>query len=126
MDTFALNAASWDLTVDATGNLATFGDSTPGNATGPGMRLAQDVAARCQSWRGEVYYDTTQGIRYDQILGAAPNLPLLQAAMQREALKVPECATAIANLSIVRGAVRGITGTLSVSDASGNTGVVQL
>jgi hypothetical protein len=125
MDTFALDPSTWDLTTDASGNLATFGGSTPGDATGPGIKLAQDVATRCQSWLGEVYYDTTQGIQYDQVLGGAPNLPLLQAAMQREALNVPGCATAIANFAFTRGAQRRITGSLTVSDANGATGVVQ-
>ncbi len=127
MDTLALDHALWDLDTDAQGNWRTFGDGTPqSDATGPGMRLAQDVATRCLAWRGEVYYDTTQGIRYLTILGEFPNLTLLQAAFNAEGLKVPLCQTALANFQFAAGAQRVLGGTLTVSDINGNTGSVQL
>jgi len=127
MDTLALDPLTWDLTTDIYGNLATFGDATPASAqTGPGMRLAQDVATRCQAWNGEVYYDTTQGIRYETILGAAPNLALVQNAFNTEALKVPLCETAIAVFSFAAGSVRKIGGTLNVSDVDGNSASVTI
>jgi len=127
MDTLQLDTALWDLTTDVYGNLATVGDATPASAqTGPGMRLAQDVATRTRAWRGEVYFDTSQGIRYDQILGAAPNLAVVQNAFNTEALNVPLCETAIAVFQFAAGSVREITGTLSVADVSGNNAVVTL
>lgn len=122
MDTLALDVALWDLTTDVYGNLATVGDSTPASAqTGPGMRLAQDVATRVRAWNGEVYFDTSQGIRYPNILGAAPNMAVLQNAFNTEALLVPLCETAISDFAFAAGAKRQVTGTLNVSDVNGNS-----
>jgi hypothetical protein len=127
MDTLALDVTVWDLSCDVYGNLATVGDATPGSAqTGPGMRLAQDVATRCRAWSGEVYYDTTQGIRYPNILGMAPNLSVVQNAFNTEALKVPECETAIAQFQFNAGSAREMTGTLTVADVNGNSATVTL
>lgn len=127
MDTLQLDVGLWDLDVDVYGNLATVGDATPVSAqTGPGMRLAQDVATRTRAWRGEVYFDTTQGVRYDTILGAAPNLSVIQNAFNTEALKVPLCETAIAVFQFAAGSVRAVTGTLNVADVDGNNAVVTL
>lgn len=127
MDTLQLDTTIWDLAVDVYGNLATVGDATPASTqTGPGMRLAQDVATRTRAWRGEVYFDTTQGIRYDTILGAAPNLAVVQNAFNTEALKVPLCETAIATFQFVGGSVREITGTLNVADVAGNNAIVTI
>lgn len=126
MDSLALDPATWDITTDAYGNLATVGDATPGDYSGGAYRMAQDVACRCMSWLGEVYYDTTQGIRYDQVLGLAPNLVLVQALYVNEALKVAPVAQAVANLTYAAGAQRRVTGQLVVSDGSVTTGVVQL
>jgi hypothetical protein len=127
MDTLALDYSLWDLDVDQYGNWRTIGDATAGNdQTGPGMRLAQDVATRCLSWRGEVYYDTTQGIRYENILGQYPNLALVQNAFTTEALNVPLCETALADFTFVAGAARKLTGTLNVSDTANNGGAIQI
>jgi hypothetical protein len=127
MDTLALDTSRWDLTVDARGNWMTVGDATPTpDNVGPGMRLAQDVATRCLAWRGEVYYDTTQGIRYETILGRAPNLSLLQNAFNTEGLNVPLCQTCLANFSFTGGSARTLGGTLTVSDINGNSGTVDL
>lgn len=127
MDTLALDHSTWDITTDALGNWATFGDATPrSDQTGPGMRLAQDVATRCLAWRGEVYYDTLQGIRYDTIMGEFPNLALLQNAFNTEGLKVPLCQTALADFTFAAGRERRLSGTLTVADVSANTGSVQL
>jgi hypothetical protein len=90
------------------------------------MRLAQDVATRCRAWRGEVYYDTTQGIRYPAILGTAPNLSVVQNAFNTEALKVPLCETAIAVFQFAAGSVREITGTLNVADVDGNSASITI
>lgn len=126
MDSLKLDISLWDLDVDAAGNWATIGDTTPGDTTGPGMRLAQDVATRCTAWRGEVYYDTTQGIRYETILGFPPNLALLNNAFNTEALKVPGCSTALANFNFTAGSARNVGGTITLSDTNGNGGAVTL
>lgn len=126
MDTMALDTSLWDLDVDAYGNWRTVGDATPQrDVTGPGMRLAQDVATRCLAWRGEVYYDSTQGVQYPQLLGAAPNMTLVNNAYTTEALKVTGCVQAIANLQFSARA-RLVTGAVTVTDFAGNAGEVAL
>lgn len=127
MDTLALDYGNWDLDTDMRGNWRTVGSSTPrSDETGLGMRLAQDVATRCLSWRGEVYYDTTQGIRYETIMGEAPNMALLQSAYNTEALKVPECRTALVDFAFVGRDQRTLSGNLTVADFNGAAGAVQL
>jgi len=127
MDTLALDTSLWDLSVDSQGNLRTVGDATPQNdLTGPGMRLAQDVATRVQAWLGEVYFDTTQGINYPVYLGGPPNLSLLQSVFNTEALNVPLCASALAQFTFTAGSSRRIGGVLNVSDIAGNGGQVNL
>lgn len=127
MDTLALDTSLWDLDTDARGNLRTVGDATPQNdQTGPGMRLAQDVATRVSAWQGEVYFDTTQGIDYPTYFGGPPNLSLLQSVFNTEALKVPSCASALAAFTFTAGSSRTIGGTLNVSDVAGNGGQVAL
>lgn len=117
-DTLALSA-DWDLTLDDQGNLRTFGDATANDAqTGPGMRLAQDVATRLRAWRGEVWFDTTQGIDYPRYLGFAPSLLQLSTDYQNEALLVPECNTAVASLTLSNPR-REVGGTVYLSDLSG-------
>jgi len=126
MDTCALDTRLWDLDCDSAGNWRTVGDATgSGNSpTGPGMRLAQDAATRCLSFAGEVYYDTTQGVGYTQILGGPPNMAVVNNAYQSEALKVPGAAQALSNLTFTAGSQRKVTGALTVTDITGNGGVV--
>lgn len=127
MDTLQLDYGNWDLDVDARGSWATIGSSTPkSDQTGPGMRLAQDVATRCLSWRGEVYYDTTQGLRYETIMGETPNMALLQSSFNTEALKVPECRTALVDFTFTGGSRRVLSGNLTVADFNGAAGAIQL
>lgn len=127
MDTLALDLTLWDLDVDARGDWRTVGDSTPlPIATGPGMRLAQDVATRCMTWRGECYFDTTQGIRFENILGQGPSPALAQDAFQTEALKVPDCNTAIPVFAFSGSRTRQMTGTMTVSNSAGYGGSVLL
>lgn len=117
-DTLALTSA-WDLDLDDQGNVATVGDATANDVqTGPGMRLAQDVATRTRAWRGEVWFDTTQGIDYERYLGLAPSLVQLRADYQSEALLVPQCATALADLILTR-TTRVVGGTIYLSDLTG-------
>ena len=125
MDSLALTA-DWDFDVDAYGNWRTVGDATPGDLTGPGYRLAQDVATRCLSWRGEVYFDTTQGIPYETIVGQFASIAYVQQLYTVEALKVPACAQAVPDLTLTRGNKRTLTGSLTVADFTGNVGSIAL
>lgn len=122
-DTLALTA-DWDLDLDDQGNVRTVGDATnQSSQTGPGMRLAQDVATRLRAWRREVWFDTQQGIDYELYLGRAPSLLQLRADFQSEALLVPGCATALADIDLGR-AQRAVGGTIYLSDLSGLTAEV--
>lgn len=129
-DTLALTA-DWDLDLDDQGSLRTFGDATPSNSaagadqTGPGMRLAQDVATRLRAWRGEVWFDVNQGIDYVRYLGEAPAVVQLSADYQSEALQVPECNTALADLTLAT-VGRTLTGTLYLTDLTGYAAEVAL
>lgn len=117
-DTLALTT-DWDLDLDDQGDIRTVGDATISDVqTGPGMRLAQDVATRLRAWRGEVWFDVTQGIDYPRYLGLAPSVIQLRADYQSEALLVPLCATALADLSLTRPG-REVGGTIYLSDLSG-------
>lgn len=141
IDTLALTPA-WDLDLDDRGDIRTIGDGTGGTTevlftgedvprrfttelTGPGMRLAQDVATRCMAWRGEVWFDTLQGIDYPRYLGLAPSILELRADFQSEALRVPLCATALADLDLNRTG-RTVAGTMFLSDLSGFAAEVAL
>lgn len=117
-DTLALTA-DWDLDLDDRGDMRTIGDGTAASIqTGPGMRLAQDVASRTRAWRGEVWFDTQQGVDYPRYLGLAPSVLELRTDFQNEAMRVPECASALADFGLNR-TTRAVTGTLYLSDLSG-------
>ena len=127
MDTLKLDTSIWDLDVDTLGNWATVGDATPQTEeTGPAMRMAQDVATQCAAWKGEVYYDTTLGIDYPNVLGQAPNLAMLQSAYNTQALLVAEVETALTSLQFTAGKSRKVTGTITTSDVNGNIAQVTL
>lgn len=98
--TIYLDVESWDLTLDASGNIA---------LALPPYALAQDVASACRTFLGEVYYDTTIGVPYlgqitdgtqpgtplsSQLLGRTPPLNILQGALAAAALTVPWVKTA--------------------------------
>lgn len=122
-DTLALVESTWDLDLDARGDLRTVGDATPGTNTGPGMRLAQDVASRVRAWRGEVWFNRQQGVDYPRYLGQAPAMAQLRADFQSEALQVPLCASALADFTLDR-ATRGVGGVLYLTDLNGYTAQV--
>ena len=64
MDTLLLDQDTWDLCVDAAGNIAV--------ASNP-YSQAQDVASAIMTFEGECIYDATLGIPYwDEVLGMLP------------------------------------------------------
>lgn len=86
MDTLLLDRTTWDLLLDANGNIAM--------ATAP-YALAQDGSSAVRTFQGECYYDTTVGLPYlTQIFGKTPSLPLLRAQIEAEAETVPGTASA--------------------------------
>ena len=109
MNTLYLTAAGWDLTLDASGNIAM--------ASEP-YALAQDAASACRTFIGECWYDTTIGVPYWQdILGLAPPLQLLKQYLIDAALTVPGIVDAQVYITQVG---RAISGQVQVTDTAGN------
>lgn len=82
MDTLLLDQLTWDLVLDAEGNIA--------KATNP-YALAQDAASVIRTYLGEVYFDTTVGMPWlEQVLGRSPSLPLLKQQLIEAAETVPD------------------------------------
>lgn len=110
MRTLLLDIDTWDLVVDASGNIAV--------ASEP-YSLAQDAASAIKLFEGELYYDTTQGIPYfTQILGYSPPVSLMKAYFVAAAMTVPDVVSA--KCFIAGMADRVITGQVQVTDAAGN------
>jgi len=82
LKTLLLDQATWDLTKDASGNIAV--------AANP-YAIAQNVACACRLFLGELWYDTTQGVPYlQQILGLRPPPEFVKAQLTKASLSVPE------------------------------------
>lgn len=114
MNTLLLDTVAWDLTVDANGNIAM--------ATEP-YALAQDAASQCRLFKGELWYDTTQGVAYWQsILGQMPPLQFLKAQYQTAALLVPDVETATVFIADIT-SQRVVTGQVQITGPNGQTGV---
>lgn len=117
MKTIYLDPVTWDLAVDASGNIAVASDP---------YSIAQDVASACRLFRGELWYDTTQGVPYlGQILGKLPPAGFIQAQLVQAGKTVPEVVGIKAALSGV-GRDRRVTGTLSITDNRGQTSTVTM
>jgi hypothetical protein len=85
MSTLLLDRTTWDLVLDAAGNIAVADEP---------YALAQDAASAIQLWLGEAYLDTTVGVDWKSILGQQPNLALLKQKMVDAAKTVPDVADA--------------------------------
>jgi hypothetical protein len=71
MNTLLLAINTWDLTVDASGNI--------GLASDP-YAVAQNIATAARTFQGEVWYNKLLGIPYFQsILGKQPNAQFIRA-----------------------------------------------
>lgn len=113
--TLFLNPATWDLAVDAAGNVAV--------ATEP-YSQAQDAASAIRLARGELWYDTAQGVPYfSEVLGRRPPLSLVKAKLVAAALTVPGVTAAkvfITGFSgrLITGQVQIVTSTGQIAAAS--------
>lgn len=87
MNTLYLLPDTWDLTVDASGNIAMASDP---------YAVAQDVASACLLWQGEALFDVRRGIPYKTgVLGHLPPIAMLFDWYRTEAELVPEVAKAL-------------------------------
>jgi hypothetical protein len=116
MATQLLAVDTWDLCLDALGNEA---------LAEPPYALAQDVASAARTFLGEVFYDDTLGVPYEQqILGHAPPLNLLSGFMVQAALTVPGVVTAQFTVYSVIG--RQVKGAITFTDNLGQTASVSV
>jgi hypothetical protein len=107
--TLLLDTVTWDLVVDANGNIALAEDP---------YSLAQDAASYIKTFQGEVYYDTTLGVPYwQQVLGRWPPLALMKSLFTEAALQVPEVQSSVCYVATWSG--RAVTGQVQVSNAAG-------
>ena len=107
--TLLLDRTLWDLVLDANGNLAVASDP---------YSVAQDVASAARTYLGEVYYDTTLGVPYSQlILGKFPPLQLVRQFLVEAALTVPGVTDPVVFISSFTD--RGLSGQVRFTDPSG-------
>lgn len=107
--TIQLDTATWDLTLDAAGNIALLDD--PGS-------FAQDAASAIRTFLGECYLDTTIGVPWlTQILGKTPSIALLKQDLIAAALTVDGVASAQVFISAF--STRAISGQVQVIPSSG-------
>lgn len=114
-DTLLLDRSTWDLVLDANGNIA--------RATEP-YSLAQDAASAIRTYAGECYWDTTIGIPYmTRIWGKRPSVSTLKQIFQNQVIAtVPDVASC--TVFIVEATDRRIGGQVQVTSAStGQTSV---
>lgn len=116
MSALLLDQDTWDLVVDAFGNIAL--------ADRP-YAIAQDVACACRLFSGELFYDTTKGVPYfPHILAKAPPLGVVKAAYVQAAFTVSGVVAAQVFLSDFTDRV--LTGQVQVTDNLGNTLIATL
>lgn len=109
MQTLLLDLTTWDLVIDADGNIAV--------ASAP-YSLAQDAASAIRLFQGELWYDTTQGVPYFQdILGKTPPPSLIKAKFVRAAKTVPGVVEAVCFITGITD--RRLTGQVQVTDTFG-------
>ncbi|WP_144378538.1 hypothetical protein [Mesorhizobium amorphae] len=110
MRTLLLDPSTWDLTINAAGNIAV--------AEEP-YALAQDAASAIRLFQGELYFDTRPGIPYfPEILGEAPPISLMKAWFVRSAMTVPGVVSAVAYIS--EWTDRTVRGQVQIKDSNGN------
>lgn len=124
MDTLLLDVETWDLCLDANGNLAI--------AKAP-YALAQDVATAIRTFLGEVWYNDTLGIPWDtQILNKPLNVTTFSALMVQAALGA---APTTGDVYVVKAtciidsfdrATRAVTGQVQFTDNLGGVGTVSI
>lgn len=109
MDTLLLDRTTWDLCLDASGNVA--------KASAPYSRV-QDVASAVRLFLGELWYDTTKGVPYfTEILGQLPPMQLVKERLTQAALTVPGVVSARVVITAYTG--RRLSGQVQFIDVDG-------
>ena len=115
MKSLLLDQTEWDLVLDASGNIA---------RAGIPYARAQDVSSAAQTYAGEVWYDTRQGIPYQSaILGQRPSLQFVASQIENAALTVPGVVRAKCILVSMKG--QRLSGQIQLIDIEGVSNNVQ-
>lgn len=110
MRTLLLDIDTWDLVIDANGDVAA--------ADNP-YALAQDAASAIKLFLGEQYYSILDGVPYwNQILGKSPPLSYMKSKFVEAALRVPNVVAARCFISSFVN--REVKGQVHVTDIQGN------
>lgn len=114
MNTLLLDQTTWDLCLDASGNIAVASDP---------YSVAQDVASACRTFVNDVWYNQAAGIPYfGQILGALPPLALVKQWLINQALSVPGCTNPTVYISSLT--QRQLSGQVQFTDSNGRAQAV--
>jgi hypothetical protein len=115
-NTLPLNPDSWDLQLDAAGNL---------NLTTADVSIAQDVASAIRTFLGECWYDVSLGMPYfGTILGKLPPSSLIISKIEQAALTIATVLTVkVVGLGLSQ-ATRTLTGTVVVTSTSSTVPLV--
>ncbi len=114
MSTLLLDQATWDLVLDASGDIALADDP---------YATAQDVACANRTFLGECWYDTTIGIPYfESVLGKNPSLGWLKTQYIAAASAVQNVVNPVVYFSGLSG--RQLTGQMQFTLATTGATVV--
>ncbi|MCP1229952.1 hypothetical protein [Acetobacter indonesiensis] len=117
MQTLLLDCATWDLAVDAAGNIAV--------ASAP-YAVAQNVACAVRVFLGECWYNTALGLPYlTNILGRAQSVALFRADVEQTAQSVDGVARATCVLTAIS-PQRRLSGVIELTLEDGSQTVVSL
>lgn len=111
MNTLFLLPETWDLALDASGNVAVASDP---------YSLAQDAACAIRTFVGECWYNVELGIPYwTSILGYLPTLQYVKSQFAAAAETVPGVVSA--QVFITSFENRQIAGQVQITDSTGTT-----
>lgn len=117
MNTLLLDIATWDLMVDTSGNIASVDNP---------YSIAQDVASEVRVFLGEMWYDVTRGVPYQQsILGQMPSPQFMKTKFIAAGMVTPEVDSIVCYLSGITDS-RQLTGQLQITDDRRRLSIVHM
>lgn len=109
MKTLLLDSQNWDLVKDVAGNIAVADDP---------YAPAQDASSAIRLFKGELWYNTSLGIDYfNLVFGKTPSLALLKSYFNTSAMRVPGVIAAKSFISSFKN--RTIEGQVQITDLNG-------
>lgn len=111
-DSLLLDRTTWDLVLDASGNIAVCTES---------YSIAQNVATAVRTWFGEAWYDTSLGVPYDDgIFNGSTPLSIMKAKSEAVAETVEGVASATCAL-LIQSTTRTLSGVIALTLTTGET-----